>query len=464
MKPRALAGLGLVLSSAIGAAAAAASGTAGGGAVAVPPGWTPVPSGAPPAPVTSGAASLAPSASATPPASSAPAPPTPSAAPATQSAAPQAPSVASDTCRERVPAGKDRPKLTEKVPSRAESGHALTLSFVLEHGKGETVLPGGFQPQSDSTEWRALEHLGLYVPDPDGGAGPVVERTEHGDRATTTIELSLVALPQKPGRNRITIPALPLSVARASGDVLVLCTSPHEVTIEDPIANVSNPMPKPNPPARPQREEWTLLKQAVLGAAIALPVGLLAAWLLGRWLRRPRPAPPAPPPRPPWEVALEELFDVRHAGLVAEGRLAEHFDRVSDIVRKYLGARFGFDGLESTTREALSLLRRATPRIDPLDAIEAFLRQADLVKFAKTVPSAEDGELALVRAEHIVRQTLPLLPGEARAPEAGPTGTPGPDQNAAAEQAPSATDGPADEQAQQEAAEWGPKPPEGGTS
>ena len=41
---------------------------------------------------------------------------------------------------------------------------------------------------------------------------------------------------------------------------------------------------------------------------------------------------------------------------MAEGRFAEHFDRVSDIVRKYLGLRFGFDGLESTTREALAVL------------------------------------------------------------------------------------------------------------
>ena len=148
-----------------------------------------------------------------------------------------------------------------------------------------------------------------------------------------------------------------------------------------------------------------------LGSRIALPIGLLAAWLIGRYLRRPRPEPPPPPPRPPWEVALEELFDVRHAGLVAEGRLAEHFDRVSDIVRKYLGARFGFDGLESTTREVLYVLRRVSPPLEPLDSIETFLRQADLVKFAKTVPSAEDCELALTRAERIISTTLP----EARA-------------------------------------------------
>jgi hypothetical protein len=200
------------------------------------------------------------------------------------------------------------------------------MSLVIEHGRGETVLPGGFQPQGESPEWRALERAGLFVPDPDGGSGPSIERIEQGDRATTRLELSLVLLPKKPGRNVVTLPPLPLSVARASGEVLVLCTQPHEITIEDPIANVPDAMPKHNPAPRPQREEWTLLKQAALGAAVALPIGLFAAFLLGRYLRRPRPAPPPPPPRPPWEVALEELFDVRHAGLVQEGRIAEPVD------------------------------------------------------------------------------------------------------------------------------------------
>jgi hypothetical protein len=166
-------------------------------------------------------------------------------------------------------------------------------------------------------------------------------------------------------------------------------------------------------------------------------------------MKRPRPLPPPPPPRPPWEVALEELFDVRHAGLVAEGRLAEHFDRVSDTVRKYLGARYGFEGLESTTRECLGVLRGVSPRIAPLEAIETFLRQADLVKFAKTVPTAEDGELALVRAEHIVRETLPTV--TPAIPQPPPEGAPPP--IAPAPSLPPAP--PIDD----EALKWGPKPP-----
>jgi hypothetical protein len=317
------------------------------------------------------------------------------------------PAPAPDECVERVPAGKARPRVVEEVPARGQSGHALTIRLVIEHGKGETVLPSGFQAQADSPELKRLESAGLYLPDPDGGAGPTLERKEQGERATTTLALSFVPLPTKPGRSLLVVPPFPISVARASGDVIVLCTKRHEVSIEDPIANVPSPSPKPNPPPRPQSEVWTFLKNAVVIGGIALVVGALIAGLVSLWLRRPRPAPPPPPARPPWEIAFEELHDLRHAGLVAEARFAEHFDRVSDIVRKYLGARFGFDGLESTTREAMFVLRRVTPPLEPLDSIESFLRQADLVKFAKTVPSAEDCELALTRAERIISSTLP---------------------------------------------------------
>jgi len=401
------------------------------------------------------AAAAAPSKTpATEPLLSAPPPPPvltpPRAASATASAAASASSApaGSETCREHVPEGKERPKLSEQFPARGESGHALTLSLTLEHGKGETVLPGGFQPQSEDPTFRGLERVGLYLPDPKGGAGPVLTRTENGERVTTHVEISFVPLPQKPGRNVLVVPPLPVSVARASGDVLVLCTQPHEVTIEDPIANTSDPKPRANPAAREQNEEWTALKNALIVGAVALALGALIAFIVGRWLRRPRPVPPPPPPRPPWEVAMEELFDIRHAGLIAEGRFAEHFDRVSDSVRKYLGSRFGFDGLESTTREALGVLRDVKPRIAPLDAIEGFLRQADLVKFAKTTPSAEDGDLALVRAEHIVRETLPTAPLGAAPGAPAVTAAPAPAE------APVAAPSPADD----EAAKWGPKP------
>jgi hypothetical protein len=314
------------------------------------------------------------------------------------------------TCTERIPEGKERPKMQEKFPDKGLTGYALTLELVVEHGKGETVLPSGFRVQLDSDANKALGRAGFALPDPDGGAGPSIELSPNGDQVKSTVKIPVVALPPKPGRSELELPPLPVAIARASGELITLCTTPHKITVEDPIANTPDPMPRENPPPRPQRELWNTAKQVAIASLIALVVGALVAWLIGRWRRRPKAVPPPPPPRPPWEVALEELNDLRQAELVKSERYVEHFDRVSHIVRKYCGDRYGFDGLESTTREMVGILRRVVPPISVLDSIEKFLREADLVKFAKLTPQADECTSALESAEQIVTKTIPYRP------------------------------------------------------
>jgi hypothetical protein len=341
--------------------------------------------------------------------------PAPSGTPPTaSSSAPSTPNVVdsknAESCVERIPSGKDRPRFTEKIARRALSGHALTLEVVVDHGKGETVLPTGFRLLSDSPEGKALEREGFALPDPAGSAGPKLERTEQGERATTKVKLSVVPLPPKPGRHELLLPPLPIAISRASGEILTVCTASHSVLVEDPIANTPNPAPKSNPAPRRQLEIWTAAKTVAIAGAIALIAGALGALLISRWLRRPKKLPPPPPPRPPWDVALEALHDIRHAGLTREGRFAEVFDRVSDVLRRYLGDRYGYDGLESTTREALIALRETTPRIDDLPGIESFMRDADLVKFARLTPSEGECLDLLSRAESIVTRTMLIAP------------------------------------------------------
>ncbi len=344
------------------------------------------------------------------------APPDAGVPPAAASAAPApgADNVESASCIEHLPSGKARPKLTETFPEHGLSGHAIPLTVEVEHGKGETVLPHGFSLQGTGDDIRALSRAEFALPDPDGGAGPTVKVKTDGERATTTVTVYVVPLPPRPGRQDLTLPPLPIAISRASGEIVTVCTKPHTIQIEDPIANTPDPKPRANPAARRQREVWTTLRDITIAGLIALAVGAFVAWLIGRWLRREKPLPPPPPPRPPWEVALEELHDLRHAGLVERERFVEHYDRVSHIVRKYLGDRYHYDGLESTTRESLGVLRRVIPPISVLEEIEAFMRHADLVKFARLTPSAEECETALSRGEEIVNRTIPPpLPGTA---------------------------------------------------
>ncbi len=300
------------------------------------------------------------------------------------------------------------------------SGYAATLHAVVLHGRGESVLPRGLELQSASDAARELKAAGFALPEQDGGgAARLASADADGDakrsgRRQTTLDLPLVALPSGPGRHTLTLPPMPVAIARASSDVVTLCTKEHTIVVEDPTSSTPDAQPRPNPPPRVQREEWTALEHGLSWLVLGAVGGSLVAWLALRWLRRPKPVPPPPPPRVPWEVAFERLHETRHAGLLEMQRFADFFDRVNDAVREYLGARFGFDGLESTTDEMLSSLRRLPQFGVPLPEVAGFLQQCDLVKFATLTPTLEECERALVVAERMVRDTMP---GESERPK-----------------------------------------------
>ncbi|WP_438023746.1 hypothetical protein [Sorangium sp. So ce233] len=327
------------------------------------------------------------------------------------------------SCAEHVPAGATRPQIQETFPRNGFSGYAAHLEVTVAHGKGETVLPEGFKVQGDSDAARALEKAGFILPEADAGAGPTSTTTATDTGATTRLVIPFVPLPKEPGRSVLQLPPVPIAVSRASGELVTVCTRPHEIVVEDPIANERDPKVRPNPPPRPQREEWVLAKQLTFGILIGAALGVLVAWLVRRWLRRPRVVA-APPPKLPWLAALEELEALRRSDLLSQGRTDEYFDRVSDCVRKYLGARYGFDGLETTSDEMRALLARVRPPVPVLPQIARFLADCDLVKFARLQPTETDCLEAIERGEVIVHRTTPpaVRPGEAAGPAGPPSG------------------------------------------
>ena len=132
-----------------------------------------------------------------------------------------------------------------------------------------------------------------------------------------------------------------------------------------------------------------------------------------------RGARPGPPPRPAHEIALERLDRLGAYGFLENADNRPFYFAVSEVIRDYLGGRYGFDSLELTTDE---LLRRApTPcgaRAGVLGEIEGWLSACDLVKFAKISPSAAEARGALESAIRIVEATRPRRPR--RAPRRAP--------------------------------------------
>jgi hypothetical protein len=332
------------------------------------------------------------------------------------------------TCVEHVPEGKVRPNLVEHFPDKMKAGYAEYLEVSLEHGKSESVLadPNYFAQVDDV---KALEQTGFILPDPRGGVAVKSSKQDKGDRTLTKVQIPFVALPSDTKQKDLILPPISIQVRRPNGETMTLCTEPHPVKVESPTANTPAAMPHSNPAYRRQLEEWSSLKQAVKIGSIGLLAGALLAALAWLWFRRPKRLPPAPPPRPPWELAFEELSELKRLELIRAQRYSDFYARVSDTVRKYLGGRYGYDGLECTTREAIGALRRQGLEHGIFFAIDQFMAQADLVKFARLTPTEPECLSALQGAETIVTATLPVAE-PVRPDEPMPRNEPPPGQGA----------------------------------
>jgi hypothetical protein len=149
----------------------------------------------------------------------------------------------------------------------------------------------------------------------------------------------------------------------------------------------------------------------VLTAAV-VAAGLLMAGFV-YFLNRPRRQYVAPP-RPPHEIALAALNRLRAQHLVEQGRFDVFYVDLSSIVRRYLEDRFEVRAPEMTTEEFLSIAARDT-RLNPTHRrlLGEFLSDADLVKFARHLPSLRDSEAAYAAARRFVDETKPASAGTA---------------------------------------------------
>ncbi len=215
----------------------------------------------------------------------------------------------------------------------------------------------------------------------------------------------------------IVLPAVDVTYLGNGGEVLTARTVPIAIKITSLLANEPEPKLKDNsPPVRVLERD--LLPVYVAGGLVAAAIGALAALAVRRRLRARAAYRPAPPPRPAHEIALEKLDRLGAGGFAEDADHRPYYFALSEVIREYLGARFGFDSLELTTEELLETLRRcAQGALQDADAgrigaaffseTSAWLGACDLVKFAKVLPSAAEARGALEAGIRIVESTRP---------------------------------------------------------
>lgn len=294
-----------------------------------------------------------------------------------------------------LPAAAEAPKVDLEVPLETTLGDPISVILqVTVDASSDAAVPD--QPLAP------FELLAKNV---------TVAPSEDGGTKTFTFELTLQCF--EVGTHQIG--PIRVRVSSAAGELEYVDSDARTVEVRSVLANEPNAELKPaTDPVVVEQDDYTLL--VILGALLAVILGALLAWLFMRWWqKRDRPEPEPPPPPPPWELALAELrsLDSSRAAEIEDGRTEQWVDAVSDSVRNYLGLRYGFHGLESTTDEIADELDQAEAlTIEPSDAI-AFLGQCDLVKFAKASLADEASRELIAEAFALVDRTRPATTAHA---------------------------------------------------
>jgi hypothetical protein len=315
----------------------------------------------------------------------------------------------------------------EPPPAALPEGHQPELTLEVEPRDG--VKTG----QIVQVEVGALAPVGddITIPDQSFGHFEVHKKLARAEppqdgKQRFVFKLELLAL--EPGDGPI--PAVELRVVTKDNFVGTVKTAETPYRVRSLIANEPNAQPKgETKPVAVLEDNWLPIYIAggLLGAAVIAALTLLGArW----WRERKRAAIPPPPPRPPWEIAVEKLAELRRQkqAMLEAGQGGQFVDQLSDVVRAYLGARYSFDGLETTSDEMLMQLRAHGASLGFTQEVGQFLGRCDLVKFAKVEPDEDEVDLLFAKAQDLVHFSEPSSgvnpPGRASQTPGSPTPQP----------------------------------------
>ena len=157
---------------------------------------------------------------------------------------------------------------------------------------------------------------------------------------------------------------------------------------------------------------WTLFGLLLLGAALWAAIGFLRrrGKHIGDLFR---PAPPVPP----HVAAIRALEALHHQKLWQNNRHKAYYSGLTEILRTYIAARWGVGAMEMTSDEILVALRPIELPDKARMDLAAVLRDADLAKFAKATPEAEQNESDYLKAYYFVEETKPAAEQAGENPE-----------------------------------------------
>ena len=294
--------------------------------------------------------------------------------------------------------------------SRVRLGEALMLSVI---ARGDDLA--GLRVEDPEPEKPALKDLPTtwtvrkIAVRPDPGAT--------SDAKSKIFRYELIPF----AAGETTVPQARLTLNQADGTTHSLLSAPLPVLVESMLPDNADPAKLPLKDVV-SLEPIPLPRGVVAGLLLlaALIIGAFLLWLFRRFGRR--VAALVRPAAKPDQIALEALDAVEGDRLVEKHLIKEHYSRVSDAVRTYLGAVFGIDAMEQTSSEMLASLAESPEARMVYAEVEGLMGEADLVKFAQYEPEVGRCKRAVDTGRRIVQETRHLLQPPTDASGHGATG------------------------------------------
>jgi hypothetical protein len=148
-------------------------------------------------------------------------------------------------------------------------------------------------------------------------------------------------------------------------------------------------------------------------ALLIIGLVLVAYYYYRKWKkRREEGFVPAKPSIPPGQIALAALRSLEDKHLWQQGKVKQYYSEVTEIIRRFLEDQYGVLALESTSDEIISQLMKLPEAQALLKEFRSFFTTADLVKFAKYLPTPDDHENELRWGYEVVRSMIPQVAAE----------------------------------------------------
>jgi hypothetical protein len=273
-------------------------------------------------------------------------------------------------------------RITVSALDSIRTGQPLEVDFVVDRPAGTSVIVPSLRGAMDPWEVRDARALPIDSAQPD----------------RTTERITLVTFES----GALSVPSLAFKVRSADGTETELRSPELGVTVRSLLAEGFDPSRIRDVKGAveiPLESRWPWIAGGAL-LCVAL------AWLGWRWWRG-RPSATVPP-EPAHVRALRELDDLAARQLPQKGLVLDFYVLLSDAVRRYVEGRFGIRAPEQTTKEFLQAARHHPAiREDHQRMLAAFLRAADMVKFAAQRPTPSECDRGLDAARGFVRESTP---------------------------------------------------------